>query len=66
MRQGQMIELLAELEKRRPDLYSVWLGYPDDLPDLARLRPPHGNQRAAGIEQSHLARQKRGELPATY
>lgn len=65
-RRGQMIAMLAELEKRRPDLHRVWLGYPDQLPDLSRLRPPDGNVRPDGIEQSHFARQRRGALPATY
>ena len=65
-RRGQMIALLGELEKRRPDLYAVWLGYPDDLPDLTRLRPPGGNPQLIGIEQSHHARRNRGELSASY
>ena len=65
-RRRQMIALLEELEKRLPDLYCVWLGFPQDLPDLARLRPPGGNPRLVGIEHSHLARRMRGELPATY
>jgi hypothetical protein len=43
-----------------------WFGYPDDLPDLASLGPPEGNDRPEGIAQSHFQRQQRGELPATY
>jgi hypothetical protein len=31
-RRRQMIALLGELEKRRPDLQRIWSGYPDDLP----------------------------------
>jgi hypothetical protein len=65
-RRRQMIALLDELEVRRPDLYGVWLGYPHDLPDLARLRPPSGNQRPTGIGQSHFVRHKTGELPLIY
>jgi hypothetical protein len=65
-RRQQIMALLGELETRRPDLYDLWLGYPGDLPDLAHLRPPSGNERRAGIEQSHFARRKRGELSATY
>ena len=66
VRRRQMMALLEELERRRPDLHATWLGYPDDLPDLLRLRPPGGNSRPAGIDESHVARQMRGELPATY
>jgi hypothetical protein len=49
-----------------PDLLRQWLGYPDDLPDLAPLRPPKGNTRPGGIHQSHFRRQQRGELPDLY
>lgn len=65
-RRRRMIELFRELEERRPELCRVWLGYPDQLPDLARLRPPGGNTRPDGIEQSHFRCRQRGELPATY
>lgn len=61
-----MLALLTELKKRRPDLHSVWLAYPNSLPDLARLRPPGGNERPTGIVQSHFARRMRGELSAVY
>ena len=49
-----------------PDLYARLLAYPDDLPDLGTLRPPGGNTRPDGIEQSHFRRRQRGELPATF
>jgi hypothetical protein len=65
-RRGRMIDLLNDLEQRRPDLCAIWLGYPDNLPDLGSLRPPGGNTRPDGIEQSHFRRRQRGELPATY
>ena len=41
------------------------LGFPDDLPDLAALRPP-GNTRPAGIAQSYCTLRLQGALPATY
>jgi len=65
-RREQMIALLGELEKRRPDLHGVWLGYPDDLPDLTRLRPPGGNLIPNGVEESHFALRRRGKLPVSY
>jgi hypothetical protein len=40
--------------------------YPDDLPDLSRLRPPEGNSRPEGIAKSCFARRQRGELEAEY
>jgi hypothetical protein len=45
-------------------LFQDKLRYPDDLPDLARLRPPGGNHRPEGIRQSHFARKQ--ELPTVY
>jgi hypothetical protein len=47
-------------------LYNQLLGFPDDLPDLARLRPPGGNSRPEGIRESSLAKRERGELPLAY
>lgn len=49
-----------------PVLYRRLLGYPDDLPDLSRLRPPGGNTRPDGIEASFFRMRQQGELPATY
>lgn len=49
-----------------PELYQQPMGYPPDLPDLARLRPPRGNTRPDGIQQSAAARRRRGQLAACY
>jgi hypothetical protein len=45
---------------------SPWLGFPEDLPDLAVLRPPGSNSRPAGVAQSYFAMRQRGELPPLY
>lgn len=66
VRRERMLTLLGELEHRRPDLHAIWLGYPDELPDLGRLRPPAGNGRREGLDQTHYERKKRGELPVSY
>lgn len=42
------------------------LSFPDELPDLKRLRPPSGNTRPAGIETCCFELRRRGELPETY
>ena len=39
------------------------LGFPDDLPDLAELRPPGGNDRPEGTAESYAARRAQGRLP---
>jgi hypothetical protein len=57
---------IVTLARQNPDLYEQLMGYPDDLPDLRRQRPPGGNTRPAGVEQSAFARRQRGELPSCY
>lgn len=47
-------------------LYRRAFGYPDDLPDLAALKPPGGNARAGSESLSHFARRRRGELADVY
>jgi hypothetical protein len=49
-----------------PPLLQKLMGYPGDLPDLARFRPPGGNTRPEGINHSHYARKHQGVLPLTY
>ena len=46
-------------------LYIQWMCYPDNLPDLSRLKPP-GNSKPEGISDSCYARRMRGELPEIY
>lgn len=48
------------------DRYEQLMCYPDNLPDLSRLKPPGGNSRPEGIEQSFFSQRTRGELPRTY
>lgn len=40
--------------------------YPDDLPNLAALRPPGGNQRPNGVRHCCSEQRRRGELPDFY
>jgi hypothetical protein len=58
--------IIALAERYDPPLYQRLMGYPDDLPNLARLRPPAGNTRPAGIQASYDACGKAGCLPLTY
>lgn len=61
-----MIKLLALAEKHDPQLFAELMAYPKELPDLRSLRPPDGNSRPAGIENSAFERRKREELEETY
>jgi hypothetical protein len=60
------IEIIALARQYDANLHERLMGYPDDLPNLSRLRPPGGNLRPEGIAESHLARREQGELEATF
>jgi hypothetical protein len=60
------IGIVALAANNNPDLYRKLMGFPSVLPDLRRLRPPGGNTRSNGVNDSWHARQNRGTLPDTY
>jgi hypothetical protein len=58
---------IADLARDRDsDLLERLLGFPDDLPDLRRLRPPAGNSHPAGIAESWAVLAEQGRLPTFY
>jgi hypothetical protein len=59
----QIVQLAAVAD---PGLYRRLLGFPDDLPNLKRLRPPGGNTRPRGLAAAYHAQRQAGTLPATY
>lgn len=60
------IDIVALAQQHKPELYQQLMGYPANLPNLRRMKPPGNNSRPAGVEQSAFARRERGELPSTY
>jgi len=56
---------LAE-EKNNVRMVANLLGYPADLPNLRRKRPPAGNTRPDGIADSCHEKRRRGELGLIY
>lgn len=58
------LEIVAIASRFQPDLYRELMGYPGNLPDLARLRPPQGNARPDGIRNSCYERRNRTEARA--
>jgi hypothetical protein len=60
------IDIVDLARQKKPDLYQRIMGYPKKLPNLRKCKPPGGNTRPAGVEDSALARAKRGDLPACY
>ncbi len=58
-----IISLAAQYD---PELERRLMQFPDDLPDLRRLRPPGGNARPEGLARSYLVLRESGELQPTY
>lgn len=60
------IRIIDLARERDPSLYHRLAGFPADLPDLERLRPPGGNARHDGIAKSWRALERCGKLPNLY
>jgi hypothetical protein len=60
------IGIVGLAEKHSPALFWQLMGFPDNLPDLGRLRPPGGNTRPDGLAASFFQQRERGAIPATY
>ena len=59
------MRIVALAERRDADLYGQLVGFPNDPPDLSKLKPPQ-NHRKDGLEECWFARRRRGELPSVY
>jgi hypothetical protein len=62
----KILQIIRLAEQFDPQLYVDLMGYPAELPDLSRKRPPAGNTRPDGIPHSCFASRTRSELPDTY
>jgi len=60
------IDIIALAADNDESLYQQLMGFPDDLPNLARLRPPDGNSRPEGVGKSYFAARARGTLAKIY
>lgn len=60
------MRIVATAEAYDPALYQRLLAYPDDLPDLTRLRPPGGNSRPEGASSCYYVQRCNGTLPPCY
>lgn len=65
-RRRMILRILDSAAQADPELHRELLGFPDDLPDLAALKPPGGNTRPDGVKKSCHAQRERKKLPATY
>jgi hypothetical protein len=62
---SRWMRTLEALKNYDPNLYLEYMGFPEDLPDLRKRRPPH-NTKPEGAENCYFALRERGELPPTY
>jgi hypothetical protein len=60
------IGIVALAARHDRELFKRLMGFPSDLPDLASLEPPGGNDRPTGVAASYFAQRQRGELPEAY
>lgn len=60
------IGIIALAERYDMPLFQRLLGFPEDIPELSRLRPPGGNLRPSGVRESYYAQRRHGVLPAVY
>ncbi len=60
-----ILRMVKTAETHDRVMYRMLVGFPDDLPDLTRLRPAT-NAKPKGIAQSFHAQRQRGLLPETF
>lgn len=64
---GTIRSLFGSVDLEDRATLRLWMGLPEDLPDLSRRSPPGGNTRPGGVAQSWHARRTRGEaLPEFF
>ena len=60
------IRALHLLAQHDPVEFERLMGFPGNLPNLTKLRPPAGNRRPDGVFECYFAKRERGALPKTY
>ncbi len=59
------MRIVALAKDRDTSLYFQLVGFPNDLPNLSKMRPPQNN-RKEGLEHCWFAKRQRGFLPDAY
>jgi hypothetical protein len=60
-----ILGIIRSLAKHDRATLIMWMSYPDNLPDLSKLRPSN-NSKPEGVNNSYYARRSREDLPETY
>lgn len=62
---SMIIGTIQSLAQHNMSLFTEWMRYPDNLPNLSTLRCK-GNTRPEGVKDSYHEQRKRGKLPEIY
>jgi hypothetical protein len=62
---SRRIRVLIALKNSEPGLYRELMGFPDDLPDLRKLKAPN-NTKPEGALNCFFVQRENGTLPETY
>ncbi len=66
-RQMKLVRLLRNsTDPDAPELLDALIGYPSKLPNLARYRPPGGNSRPSGVDETAFRRKQQAQLKRYY
>jgi hypothetical protein len=57
---------LSIMARCAPDEWKKMMSFPEDLPDLRRKKPPNGNSRPEGLDETWYELRQRNELPDVY
>jgi hypothetical protein len=63
----RFIDITRSFEKNDRPMLLVWMGFPEDLPDLSSVSPPPSdNLLPGGVVESWYERRERDDLPEIY
>jgi hypothetical protein len=63
----RFIDITRSFEKNDHPMLLVWMGFPEDLPNLPSISPqPDDNLLPNGIDESWYKRRERHDLPEIY
>jgi hypothetical protein len=61
----EQIAIVKMYKKHDPERFDKYMGFPEDLPNLAALLPPK-NTKPEGVVNSRFQQHHDGSLPVTY
>jgi hypothetical protein len=59
------MRVLDSLQKNDPVLFAEMMGFPDNLPDLSKMKAPF-NAKPEGVQNCYFVLREKGQLPSTY